>query len=127
MEEIEYLTADEEENFSIAQANNPIKKTGAFVNPTTLADASTQTWDDGGTILVDHGVQTVPISTQEAGTTVTLQQCIGHMAIEDVEAMLEQCQHELADAKQSSSIHALLQLEAAVLSTHDELVQKGYF
>ncbi len=34
IDEIEYLTADQEENFSIAQANNPIKKTGAFVNPT---------------------------------------------------------------------------------------------
>ncbi|MFT5189572.1 MAG: DNA-directed RNA polymerase subunit beta [Verrucomicrobiales bacterium] len=34
IDDIEYLTADQEENFSIAQANNPTKKTGAFVNPT---------------------------------------------------------------------------------------------
>ncbi len=34
VDRIEYLTADQEENFSIAQANNPVKKTGAFVNPT---------------------------------------------------------------------------------------------
>ena len=34
IDKIEYLTADQEENFSIAQANNPMKKTGAFVNST---------------------------------------------------------------------------------------------
>ena len=33
IDQIDYLTADEEENHSIAQANNPIKKTGSFVNP----------------------------------------------------------------------------------------------
>ena len=34
IDKIEYLTADQEENYSIAQANNPMKKTGAFVNST---------------------------------------------------------------------------------------------
>ena len=32
--EIEYLTADQEENFLIAQANNPIDKSGKFLNRT---------------------------------------------------------------------------------------------
>ena len=34
IDKIEYLTADQEENFSIGQANNPMKKSGLFVNPT---------------------------------------------------------------------------------------------
>ncbi len=32
IDQIDYLTADQEENYSIAQANNPLKRTGAFVN-----------------------------------------------------------------------------------------------